>query len=276
MPFLKTITAKLLDRWAGEHFVFVQPFLSDQFNYVGPPDPLKWEVYWVGNPTVDGTHLQIGNGERINSLPAFDLTYGNLEFVASPAPSGGFTARLTNLLDQDDIRLTVDNVSNSVKLWTYENGTVETTVVSFPFSTNQFLITWTKEQVQVFIDGILKITHNVYIHDLPAAVRIETGSGVSSFDYIETFQAGRARIRLIRGRRKPGFPDYIELYQADAILTIVEGHGLPLSEGVQITANGITYLVKKKMDVIARGEVLLERWALYRDMTPPQAPGGLR
>ena len=86
----------------------------------------------------------------------------------------------------------------------------------------------------------------------------------------------RARLLVVKANSGMNFPEYIDTLQADAVLSIPEGHGLALTDGTLVVANSITYKVRTMYDIIMQNEVAVERYALYRDLTAPSQVTGVR
>lgn len=271
---LEELTKSLLEDWADEVLI-LNSSIIDEFSTPGTPDATKWTS--VLSPIVVNDHLSLTGTSKVHSIAtptepiylyATGLTFLGCSFPTVQLWKSG-TAYVHALLVSPSI-LSLDSRNA---------GGLEQTQITLTDPNVNLLILFTSTSILFYINNVLVATHTTNIPTGPFDLRIGVGSiGTFLCNGVSLGSAyGKGRVRTVTARSKPTrFPDYINVLQADAILSIITDHNLPIEDGAQIAANNIQYLVKNKIEVMAHEAPIIERWSLWRDQTAPGQVLGVR
>lgn len=179
------------------------------------------------------------------------------------------------------VRLILDEGALTATL-VCDNGVTSTSAfTSFvPNVDTDYVVVWSPTECYVLLNDTKILSVTADIPSVPLGVQLENvGNPASSvlFDFVQwSSSMQQARIQLVRRRRGQVFNNYIDTFQGDAILHAAEDNPISLSVGDMIIANNVTYEVKELLQPLERNSLIVNRWALYRDLTAPSQIVGVR
>lgn len=273
---------KLFDKWAYQAIMEVTGY-SDSFTVLGVPNPALWAIVG-GAPTVTANGLEIAPADTLDSVAASEVLYGQINTeIDFPIAFVDKAQVGFNITAANKVELQLDAGTGIATLTCSLGGTSSTDTASFiPNTDVDFILYWNANECYVMISGKKALSVKTNILATQAPVQFDyAGGGVDPF-YVKSIwwgeELGSARIQLVRRRRGQVFNEYIDTFQGDAIMHIAEGNALNdvVSIGTLLKSNDITYQVKEQMQPMERGDLVVHRWALYRDLTAPSQVVGVR
>lgn len=280
---------RLFSKWAVRDFEI--PAFADDWSGGGPLDTTKWEVI-SGTPAFATGYMWLGPGTFLKSRQTFlynelnMIFYGN--FLSLPTTGGifGFSRDgTTGPLDRAAGILRRRGAGENIWCFSQKtnySGYAGGPLVTNPGVDNAFLAEWLQspEQVVTYGPNDSQTAGAAFTPDVPLPIILRNDASaapafrIKSLDVVNATQ-GKARFRFIRrASYVDRWPDYVDIEQADAVLSRPVGSFPTLYDDLQIEVGGVPYKVVKKFDVKGKGAAMVERWALFRDIyAPPQVTG---